>query len=539
MPQPNILLITTDQQRYDTIAAAGYPYMITPNLDALASDGCLFQSCCSPNPACLPARHNILTGLPAKYHTFDTNYFDDSHCIPFSLPTFPQILSDHGYDTAAIGKMHFQPYRRHNGFARLELMDEIPRFQEDDDYAMYLRQNGYSSLQSIHGVRHLLYMQPQQSLVKEKDHGSAWVADRTISYLKQRSKNRPFLIWAGFIEPHPPFDVPHSYAHLYDHADLPVPSITHTGLSTLAEENKAIADNPSRQTIQRIRQLYASSITFVDHQIGRILEELKKQDILDDTLIIFTSDHGEMLGDLGTWQKFLPNRPSSCVPLILRWPGHIASGTFENRLVDLNDLMPTILDTAGLEYPDNGITLPGGSLLHMDRKDRRYQYIEHEHGSRRWCSILDSRWHYTWYYGGGREEFFDLENDPQETENLMENSQMKENEDYQRLRRECIRMEEKWGLPGYTVHHAFKVLEPFKPQFYLECNPPVFPKNLRTEIPLLTLEEEIEQAIQDEPGTDLTHLNTEYFVKRGVLDEEKLKQIEEKHRQSEKDTGSE
>lgn len=530
MPQPNILLITTDQQRYDTIAAAGYPYMITPNLDALASEGCIFQSCYSPNPVCLPARHNILTGLSAKYHTFDTNYFDDSHYMPYALPTFPQILSDHGYDTAAIGKMHFQPYRRHNGFARLELMDEIPRFQEDDDYAMYLKNNGYSSLQSIHGVRHLLYMQPQQSLVSEKDHGSAWVADRSIAYLRERSLNRPFLLWAGFIEPHPPFDVPHSYAHLYDDIDLPEPTVTQTPLSALAEENKAIADNPTKETVHRIRQLYAAAITFTDHQIGRILDELKKQNLADNTLVIFTSDHGEMLGDLGTWQKFLPNRPSSCVPMIMRWPGHIQAGSHEFRFADLNDLMPTILDAADLEYPDHSIQLPGGSLLHMNTKDRRYQYIEHEHGNKRWCSIQDSRYRYTYYYGGGHEEFFDLLNDPKETANLMETGSMKQNNDCLRLKAECIRMEEKWGLPGYVIDHQFIKLEPYIPQFYLECNPPMFPENLQKKLPMKPLEEELEKALADEPGVDLAHLNTGYFTERGVLKEPLLKEIQKRRR---------
>ena len=124
--QPNILLITTDQQRYDTIAAMGYDYMYTPNLDRLVREGCSFPNAYSPNPVCMAARHNIITGLPARYHGFDDNYFDDNpKVIPYDLPTFPQLLSDAGYDTIAVGKMHFQPYRRHNGITKLELMDEI------------------------------------------------------------------------------------------------------------------------------------------------------------------------------------------------------------------------------------------------------------------------------------------------------------------------------------------------------------------------------------------------------------------------------
>ena len=117
--------------------------MSTPNLDNLALEGRSYVNAYSANPVCMAARHNILTGLPARYHGFDDNYFDDNpRTIPYGLPTFPQLLSDEGYDTVAIGKMHFQPCRRHIGFTKMELMEEIPRFLEDDDYAMYLRDHG-------------------------------------------------------------------------------------------------------------------------------------------------------------------------------------------------------------------------------------------------------------------------------------------------------------------------------------------------------------------------------------------------------------
>ncbi len=401
--QPNILLITTDQQRYDTIAAMGYDYMYTPNLDRLVREGCSFPNAYSPNPVCMAARHNIITGLPARYHGFDDNYFDDNpKVIPYDLPTFPQLLSDAGYDTIAVGKMHFQPYRRHNGITKLELMDEIPRHRQDDEYALYLKEHGYGDIQSIHGVRHLLYMLPQRSMLPEELHGSSWVSHRSIHHIKENAGKRPFFLWSSFIAPHPPFDVPDQWADLYKGKELPPLKVSTTPLSALAEENKNIADYPTEAYLRRARELYFASISFVDYNIGKILQQLEDMGEYDNTLIIFTSDHGEMLGDYGTYQKFLPYDSSARVPLIVRYPEVFKGGEVDRRFVDLNDILPTVLDAAGVAYPNPAI-LPGESVLKKSGfKDRTKQYVEHAHGSRRWASIRNGQYKYTYYYGGGK-----------------------------------------------------------------------------------------------------------------------------------------
>lgn len=157
--RPNILLITCDQLRYDYVGAYGCDFIETPNIDRLAGEGCLFVNAYSPNPVCIPARHNLLTGLTARHHGFDDNYFGESaKAAPYYLPTFPQILSDSGYETVAIGKMHFQPERRMNGFDYFYNMNELPPTREADDYAMFLKEKGYGHLSSPHGVRTCLYM---------------------------------------------------------------------------------------------------------------------------------------------------------------------------------------------------------------------------------------------------------------------------------------------------------------------------------------------------------------------------------------------
>ena len=531
--QPNILLITTDQQRYDTIAAMGYDYMYTPNLDRLVREGCSFPNAYSPNPVCMAARHNIITGLPARYHGFDDNYFDDNpKVIPYDLPTFPQLLSDAGYDTIAVGKMHFQPYRRHNGITKLELMDEIPRHRQDDEYALYLKEHGYGDIQSIHGVRHLLYMLPQRSMLPEELHGSSWVSHRSIHHIKENAGKRPFFLWSSFIAPHPPFDVPDQWADLYKGKELPPLKVSTTPLSALAEENKNIADYPTEAYLRRARELYFASISFVDYNIGKILQQLEDMGEYDNTLIIFTSDHGEMLGDYGTYQKFLPYDSSARVPLIVRYPEVFKGGEVDRRFVDLNDILPTVLDAAGVAYPNPAI-LPGESVLKKSGfKDRTKQYVEHAHGSRRWASIRNGQYKYTYYYGGGKEELFDMINDPDETTNLLAAHKTCEglqqsfpSESVSAVREELhaalVEQEKRYGLEGYVKNDELVVLDEMQPFFYRENNPPMFPKEQDEDF--VSLEEEVARAIAKEEVVKLSELDVPYFTKSGTLSEEKLK----------------
>ncbi|MGP8313834.1 sulfatase [Enterocloster aldenensis] len=527
---PNILLITTDQQRFDTIHAAGAAHMITPNLDRLVREGCLYENAYSPNPTCMAARHNIITGLPARYHGFDDNYFDVIKAPPHELPMMAQVLADNGYDTAAFGKMHFLPFRRHNGFNRMELMEEMPRYREDDEYAMYLKEQGYGNIQSIHGVRHMMYMLPQRSLIPEEHHGSRWVADRTIHYLEENRGSRPFMIWTSFIEPHPPFDVPERFADFYQGAVLPELKVTRTPLSPLAEENKCVADYPDESYLRRVRELYYAAITFVDGQIGRILDKLEETGQLDRTLIVFTSDHGEMLGDYGTYQKFLPYDGAAKIPMVIRYPAVFKGGSRVREFVDLNDLFPTFLDAAGLSYPDQDIKLPGASLL-TDKadKDRDCQYVEHSRGNRRWVSLQRSGYKYNYYYGGGLEELFDMENDPDETENLLYGPETKAAYEAVRqdMRTRLIHYEEAFGLEGYVRNGDFALLEPYPVRRTRKLTFSMFPDKLGKEeqARMMTHEEEILKAVAREPVVRLSELNMEAFKEASGLSGQRIQEM--------------
>lgn len=529
--RPNILLITCDQLRSDYIGAYGCDFIDTPNIDRLAEEGTLFENAYSPNPVCIPARHNLLTGLTDRHHGFDDNYFNENaKAAPYYLPTFPQILSDSGYETIAIGKMHFQPERRMNGFDYFLNMNELPPTREADDYCMYLKEQGYGHLDSPHGVRTCLYMQPQRSLMPMELHGSHWVADRAIEYLEHTKDRLPFLMWAGFIHPHPPLDIPEEYAELY-RGKVPEPAKSETPLSELALENITLGCLEDPDALRRTRELYASAISFVDYNIGRIIDSLKEQGIYENTVIVFTSDHGEMLGDLGTFQKFLPYDASCKIPMIIRYPEKFAAGTRETRFADLNDLLPTFLDLAGAEYPAD-YDLPGDSLVCMDGvKNRKYQYAEHQKDNKRWCMLRDSRYKYVYYYGD-QEQLFDLQADPCETTNLL--YQCRDEAVFRvrdRLRKALISYERRYGLKGGIERGDFAAREPYRRVRYFETNKPQFTDMIVKDgerAAMMDYREEILEAIKNEPTVKLDHNHTREILKSLGWDERTIDELIER-----------
>lgn len=526
--RPNIVLITCDQLRWDYVGAYGCDFIRTPNIDRLAKSGCVCENAYSPNPVCIPARHNLITGLPAKYHGFDDNYFgEEAKPCPYYLPTFAQVLNDSGYETIAVGKMHFQPERRATGFDFFYNMDEIPRTREKDDYAMFLKDSGFGSYQSLHGVRTCLYMQPQISLFPEEYHGSAWVADRSIEYLRQNRGQAPFLLWAGFIQPHPPFDIPEAWRDQY-RKKLPDPVASVTPLSALAVENQQLACLDTKEEIMRMREMYAAAVSFADYQIGRILDELEEQGLSENTLVVFTSDHGEMLGDLGTYQKSLPYDAACRIPLIYRYPQKSNIPPRRTDFVDLNDLFPTFLDAAGLEYPAE-YRLSGESLfLSNGRKDRRFQYVEHQHGSKRWCSLRNERYKYIYYYGDD-EQLFDLWSDPAETTNLMCGTAAENIVSIRDcLKDRLIQYEKEFGLSGCIAGNDFVKQERYQPHPFYETNFPMFVSRLSPEEKeqMTDYEEEILQAVCGETTVKLDRNHTREILKTNrAFDDDRIDRL--------------
>ncbi|MCC7494180.1 MAG: sulfatase-like hydrolase/transferase [Fimbriimonadaceae bacterium] len=413
--RPNVLLLFTDQQRFDTIAAAGWPHMVTPNLDRLLAGGCHYPQAHTPNPVCMAARHYLLTGLPGRHH----GYFANRHggIADYRLPTLPRLLSEAGYVTGAIGKMHFDPPRMHHGYDELHLMEELPRYREEDAYLLWLEQQGYGHLRHPHGCRHLLYHTPQRALVPARLHGSSFVASRSIEFI-DRHRDRPWFAMASWVGPHPPWNIPADWRGRYAGRELPAPWPLARDFPFESQPCPwhGDFDEPARR--RAVQEAYFSAISLIDDQIGRLLDHLDSSGLASNTLVIFSSDHGEMLYDRGYFQKQVPYESSVRVPLLMRFPERVAPGSVRPEFADLLDLAPTIWDAAGVALPDG--PYPGESLLRPAvRRDRSVQYADFGVGQGRWAMLRDERFKLVHYWNGGFEELYDTVADPGEQHNLL------------------------------------------------------------------------------------------------------------------------
>lgn len=421
--RPNIILLYVDQQRADALGAAGNPAIRTPNLDRLAAEGVLFTHCCSTTPVCVAARYSLLTGRRER----ETRRFANNRPpVEPLLDTIPALLGSAGYYTHSIGKMHFFPPRRHYGLHSREVMQELPHWPQDDDYLTWLIANGYGHKREIHGVRNLLYVQPQTSPLPQEAHGSWWCGDRMEAFIRANAQRR-FFMWTGFIGPHPPYNVPAPWESMYDLDEVPFPIQTDRPDETLPIHMRMLRhyadyDHASERRLRRCVALYYAACSLIDHQVGRLLNALEEADILDETLIVFTGDHGEMLGDFRACQKMSPYEASSRVPLIMRWPERLEAGRVCEDLTGCTDLFPTFMHAAGVEHPVLA-ELPGQSLLGAEggglAEARRDWVTCFGTGGSRWLSLRERGVKYNYYCDNGFEELYDLDADPSEAHNLL------------------------------------------------------------------------------------------------------------------------
>ncbi|MEG0216457.1 MAG: sulfatase-like hydrolase/transferase, partial [Hungatella sp.] len=269
MKKTNVLIILSDQQRYDTVHYGGYSHMLTPGLDTLAADGEYCSHAYSANPVCMPARHDLITGLPARCHGYYGNA-EARSIKDYSIPTIGRIFERAGYRTAAIGKMHFSPAREHHGFGEMYLMEELPKQRQNDDYLMYLKDNGMGCIQNPHGVRPHIYHIPQESQQPDEYHGSKWVAEETIRWL-DKNEEEPYMLMCGFIQPHPPWNIPKEWNKLYANAQIPNP-ISKSRLP-FEDENKRqwFGDFDTQEQKEKIRKAYYTAISMVDQNVKKII----------------------------------------------------------------------------------------------------------------------------------------------------------------------------------------------------------------------------------------------------------------------------
>lgn len=429
MKRPNILLITTDQQRGDCLGCAGHPVLETPYLDQLAEKGCRFDHAYTAVPACTPARAAIITGMDQWNHGRLSMSGTDFLRYPATLP---ECLGRAGYHTQAVGKMHFAPQRARYGFDHM-VLDESSRVETPNfvsDYREWFERNkqgpyGYRD----HSVDWNSWM-ARPSHLPEYLHPTWWTAEEGIRFLRRRDPIQPFFLWLSFARPHSPYDAPEPYFSMYDgNPDIPEP---YTGewsepfRKRIADINAPRSCRTPAET-RRARAGYYGNITFIDHQIGRVLYELRKMDpdAAANTLIIFTSDHGDMMGDHHHWRKTYAYEGSARVPMIISWPmtWDLARNITHDAVVEMRDIMPTILDAAGVDIPDS---VDGESMIAAvrDRLPGREWFMgeytacyDPRYGMQFGVSATEK---YIWFHHTGDEQFFDLANDRGETRNLID-----------------------------------------------------------------------------------------------------------------------
>lgn len=406
--RPNILLITTDQQRADTVGAFGLNSVIrTPALDRLAGEGTSFTRAYTPSPVCVPARFAMTTGLPPIV----TGCRENS-TMPDGRRSLMEMLAAAGYATHGCGKMHFAPDpagRRMWGFGSRDFSEEVAL---GDDYHAFLRENGYGHVLDPHGVRGEYYYVPQPSQVPAHLHHSAWVANQSIDFIQRHVPKNPFFLWTSFIKPHPPFENPSPWNRLYRSVDMPDPwcpanASEFTGFwNALQNRYKYMETESNPHAVRTIKAAYYACVSYVDRQVGRLLDALGPE--IDNTLVIFTSDHGELLGDYGCFGKRCMLEASVRVPLIVRYPRAFPAGRRCGVPVSLLDLVPTILTATGSAEPRP--SHHGEDLADLARGPivERTVFSQLSQQSLGLYMITDGRWKYIYSAADEREWSFEI-----------------------------------------------------------------------------------------------------------------------------------
>ena len=417
--RPNILLIMTDQQRGDCLGIDGHPVLLTPTMDRIAGQGVRFVHAYTTCPSCIAARRSLLSGQFPATHGM-RGYRDGVEWD--APPTLPQVLSDHGYHTYLVGRcMHQHPPRKRYGYDHM-----VINSLHDSDYAEWLDRHQPEGSGGYYGtgVMHNDWTARPWHM-PEACHQTNWTVNQALEFLRKRDPSCPFFLTVSFLAPHPPLVPPAPYMERYLRTDLPEPVI---GDWAAPPENGGLGMGQDAGRVQlegealrSTRAAYYGLINHVDDQINRLLNPVTGVDALTggNTIVIFTSDHGEMLGDHHLWRKSVPYESSARIPLLIRPPKHlgVAPGTIVDQAVCLEDIMPTVLSMAGIDPPGTVDGADLAPLMHGGPGDPRpYLHIEHAPLHH---TLTDGQEKFIWFVADGREQFFDLRKDPTECRDLI------------------------------------------------------------------------------------------------------------------------
>lgn len=487
--RPNVLVICVDEMRADHMGCAGHPVVRTPHLDRLAASGTLFSRACCNNPICMPARAAMFTGLLPR----DSGLRVNGQCLHPGVPVLPEILAAAGYRTHAAGKLHLTPWvpRAPDAeaaawpecmeFWNRGVLREFPTpylgFQTVDfvgghvsyaygPYIRWLEARGGDRRQ-LGAEEALARVGPDtwKMALPEELHYNRYIADSTIRVIEESAAPgaAPFFAWCSFPDPHAPCAAPEPYCHLYEPADMPPPAAREGELEDLPPVYRRVLEGALKPNgvdnagvtagrVAQIRAMTAAMVTHLDAEVGRVLDALDRCGRRGDTLVVFVSDHGDMLGDHGLlWKSFYTFQGCIRIPLIVAAPG-MPGGQRRDECVSQVDLLPTVLDWCGVEEPgarwaeaptpfERGSARPlrlrpGASLLPLARGEAgdpgRAVVIENDDPTTgfRVRTLVAGRYRLSVYPGTPDGELFDLAADPDELHNLWYR------DDRQRLRAE-------------------------------------------------------------------------------------------------------
>ncbi len=418
--RPNILLILSDQHRADCLGAYRNADIATPHLDALAADGVTFDQAFVPCPVCAPSRYSLLTGRYVHQHLG----WNGRCTLPPGLPTFPGLLRDAGYRTDAVGKMHLVPTYLDVGFERMQLAEQLGAGRFDDDYHRYLQRHGLADavdmLDQPDFDRHdapPAYWETYGALpsdLPEEHHSTTWIGDRANEVIEGWSDGGNLLM-TSFIKPHHPFDPPAPWDQMYDPKALSLlPGWTDACLADdLAyRETHFSYEGMTEEQYRQVLAYYYATISQIDAQVGRLIETLRRRGLYDNTLIVYTSDHGDYMGHHHMLLKgnYMYD-PITRVPLVVKRPGGASAGMRDDRLNNNVDLTTTLLNAAGVDAAQGmeGVDLFGATRRSEVFAECLWFTMEYMVRTKEHKLLLCE--------DPARSQFFDLRTDPRELTN--------------------------------------------------------------------------------------------------------------------------
>lgn len=410
----NVLMICCDHWFADLMGCAGRHDIMTPTLDYLAEHGVRFDNCYSECPVCIPARRTMMTGLLPATH--GDRVYSDRMPMP-QVATLPQVFRDNGYQAYAVGKLHVFPQRDRIGFDDVILAEEGRyEFGVVDDYQAWLGENGYVGQEFMHGMGNNNYLTRPWHL-DERAHPTTWVTTQMMKTIKRLDPTRPAFLYCSYAFPHPPLVPLQQFWDMYDDAELCAP----TGQDWLDDRYvfQALREpeiDYSEKEKRRARRAFYAQCTHIDYSIRSLIGTLRECNMLDNTLLVFLSDHGDMLFDHDMVAKRCFYEQSAKIPLIFTGkPVADMAGTVRHDLAEMADVMPTILQMCGLPIPS---TVEGKALFDASLPARDFLFGEIGEDKKATRMVRRGNYKFIYYPCGNVKQLFDLKNGPTESHDL-------------------------------------------------------------------------------------------------------------------------